>query len=190
MITATEDLANEEQVRARNRAAWAELYKLHFDAICGRLARWTGTEDTGWELTQETFTSAFANASAFEGRSPARAWLLGIAINQLRLWRRKQRRNAKASASLDCDPSWTCSGAEEGSDDLHARVMTLHTLTQTVEALPVEMRQVFVLRELKAKAPRDAALELGISYNNFLVRASRARAKVRAELKRSSFEFG
>jgi RNA polymerase sigma factor (sigma-70 family) len=75
-----------------DREAFGELVRQHQSAVRGFLRQLT-RGDNAWadDLAQETFLQAYRGIARFRGGSAFRTWLLGIAHNQFRNARRRQR---------------------------------------------------------------------------------------------------
>jgi RNA polymerase sigma factor (sigma-70 family) len=75
-----------------DRAAFGQLVRRHQSAVRGFL-RQLSCGDNAWadDLAQETFLRAYQSIARFRGSSTFRTWLLGIAHNQFRNARRRQR---------------------------------------------------------------------------------------------------
>lgn len=75
-----------------DRAAFGELVQKHQSAVRGFLRQLT-RGDAAWadDLAQESFVLAYRKLRDFRGDAPFSSWLLGIAHNQFRNARRRQR---------------------------------------------------------------------------------------------------
>jgi RNA polymerase sigma-70 factor (ECF subfamily) len=75
-------------------------------------------------------------------------------------------------------------------DRAHLREHRMQVLYEVLATLPARLREAFVLRELEGQSGEDVAALLGISVGNVAVRASRARARIRAQLKKRGMLAG
>ena len=156
-----------------------EVMLPHLDAAYN-LARWlSGSATDADDVVQEAFLRAFRFFDGYKGDNP-RAWLLAIVRNTWFTEWRKQRHNAEATPyddSLQVDdqlPGW----ADESGDDPE-KLAVRHDETELVHralaTLPVEFREVIVLRELEDMSYKDVAAVAGIPLGTVMSRLSRAR---------------
>lgn len=92
-----------------DHAAFRELVQRHQSAVRHFLRHLTrGDAALADDLAQETFLQAWRGLAGYRGGSPLATWLLGIAHNQWRNARRKQRTvpvEPEHLAALDPEPS-------------------------------------------------------------------------------------
>ncbi|CAN7649449.1 RNA polymerase sigma factor [Caballeronia sp. dw_19] len=151
----------------------------HLDAAYN-LARWlSGNPTDADDVVQEAFLRAFRFFDSYEGDNP-RAWLLAIVRNTwFTEWRRQHNRvdATPYDDSLNVDdqlPGW----ADESGDDpekLAVRQDETELVHRALATLPVEYREVIVLRELEDMSYRDVAAVAGIPLGTVMSRLSRAR---------------
>jgi RNA polymerase sigma factor (sigma-70 family) len=167
--------------------AWSVLYERCYDALLRQLRHLTGDLAIAEELAQETFAQAMASRARYDRSRSFEAWLHGIALNMARKhWR--SRRNttaahARLGAMLDVCPS-ASSSAHADPDRMHLQRERSRVLYDVLAGLPDKLREAFLVRELQAMAPDEAAALLEISPGNLAVRVSRARARIGEELRR------
>jgi RNA polymerase sigma-70 factor (ECF subfamily) len=156
-----------------DRAARARLFERYVDGLCRFVTRMRGSDrDMVEDLVQATFLAAFQAAGRFRGGN-VRAWLYGIAANQVRDYvRREVRRKRALVAVADIVPRVS----EVGSPSLVAHLPTV------IEALPHDLRAALVLVDLEGERGRDAALALGIPAGTLWCRVHLARKAVRVAL--------
>jgi RNA polymerase sigma factor (sigma-70 family) len=172
-----------ERAQAADVQAWSRLYQEHFDGVFRHVRFLTGDDDLAEDLTQETFAKAMTSIASFRGQSSFSTWLGGIAINVVREQWRWQRNTRTAHGRMEnmqaVEPQ--ADGAPERVNLQKTRAKVLYTI---LEGMPAGLREIFVLRDLQGMPAREIAAQLGISEGNVAVRATRARARVRAELER------
>jgi len=84
---------------------FAVFYERHHREVLSYVMRRTGCAQTAADLSSETFAAAFAKRSSFRAEAgPARAWLYGIAKNQLRKFARRKRVSRTYQRKLAIDP--------------------------------------------------------------------------------------
>ncbi|MEV1331095.1 sigma-70 family RNA polymerase sigma factor [Micromonospora costi] len=122
--------------------------------------------DSADDLTQETYLRAFRALPAFEGRSSARTWLLGIArracADHLRSVVRRRRLDDRLTADAHTDRPYPDPAGQLGAADL------LHRL-------PAERRGAFVLTQLLGLSYAEAAAVEGVPVGTIRSRVARAR---------------
>ena len=155
-----------------------EVMLPHLDAAYN-LARWlSGSPTDADDVVQEAFLRAFRFFDGYEGDNP-RAWLLAIVRNTWFTEWRRQHSRADATPyddSLNVDdqlPGW----ADESGDDpekLAVRQDETQLVHRALATLPVEYREVIVLRELEDMSYKDVAAVAGIPMGTVMSRLSRA----------------
>src|SRR6266496_4539054 len=127
-------------------ATFEEAVLQHLDAAYN-LARWlTRNETDAEDVVQEAFLRAFKFFSGFHGED-GRSWLLAIVRNTSYTWL-QHNRSPELSVPVDDELH------EIESKDLNPEALLLQSadaqmIRQALEKLPVEFREVIVLRELE-----------------------------------------
>ncbi|MDG4792843.1 sigma-70 family RNA polymerase sigma factor [Micromonospora sp. WMMD1082] len=123
--------------------------------------------DSADDLTQETYLRALRALPAFEGRSSARTWLLGIArrtcADHLRTVVRRRRLDQRLTAHAYTDVPHPDPAGQLGAADL-------------VRRLAAERRSAFVLTQLLGLSYAEAAAVEGVPVGTIRSRVARARA--------------
>jgi len=163
------DLAD---VRAaqRDRAAFGALYRRYVDRVYGYCFYLLGDHHDAEDATERTFTAALAAIDAFRDEGATfRAWLFRIAHNQLANALRSRHRQRAASLEVvaepraSADPAGLLSLAEEARG-----------LRRALDKLPVDRRQVVVLRFVDGLSAREIGAVLGRSEGAVRVLQHRA----------------
>jgi RNA polymerase sigma-70 factor (ECF subfamily) len=151
----------------------------HLDAAFN-LARWlTRNPDDASDVVQESMVRALRGFGGYSGQD-ARAWLLAVVRNTCYTWLGKNRRGAPDSlpdADGDlleapaCDPAAALVRAADGEQ-----------LRTAIEDLPVEFREVFVLRELEGLSYKQIAAVGELPIGTVMSRLSRARLQLQKAL--------
>jgi RNA polymerase sigma-70 factor (ECF subfamily) len=147
------------------------------------LARWIlGNDHDAEDVLQEAVMRAFRFFDGFSGDKP-RAWLLTVVRNSAYTFL-QQNRARELGAELDEDLGAQPLSARsiETPEVLLLRSAQQRQLNQAVEALPVEFREVFVLRELEGLSYKEIADLASIPIGTVMSRLSRARRKLQASL--------
>ena len=155
---------------AGDRTARARLFERHVDVVHRTIARMRGSDPHAIEdLVQATFLAAFAGAARFRGER-AKPWLLGIAVNQVREYARKEIRRKRAFERV----------AETAPSATAMPSLAAARLPDAIAQLPIDLRAAFVLVDLEDERGVDAAATLGIPEGTLWRRVFEARKALRA----------
>jgi RNA polymerase sigma factor (sigma-70 family) len=170
---------------AERSRRFQQLALPHLDAAYN-LARWlSGNAGDADDVVQEAFVRAFRFFDTFRGEN-ARPWLLAIVR---RTWYTEWRRRANSLEVAPFDEEFdetsafeeTCSGYADPQTLLmqgeHARLVR-----EALERLPVEFREVLILRELEDMSYRDIAVIADLPVGTVMSRLARGRRKLAALL--------
>jgi RNA polymerase sigma-70 factor (ECF subfamily) len=157
------------------RAEFDRVALPHLDAAYD-LARWLTRHDQDAEdVVQEAFLRAFQFFHSFHGET-GRAWMLQIVRNTCYTWLAKNRSSESPSAASEVLGAVACSGANP--ETLIERREDRQTLMQAIDRLPVEFREVIVLRELEELPYKEIARIADIPLGTVMSRLARAREKL------------
>lgn len=163
----------------------------HLDAAFN-LARWlVGNRDDAQDLVQESCLRALKYFNSFHGVD-ARSWLLTIVRNTSYTWLQRYRAAEIHVAFEDesFDPLIdTCESMSEtnhmSTPNPEAQLMQEADdafLKQSIEKLPVEFREVIVLRELEELSYKQIAAITGVPVGTIMSRLARARKRLQQVL--------
>ncbi|MEL4356902.1 MULTISPECIES: sigma-70 family RNA polymerase sigma factor [unclassified Luteococcus] len=151
-----------------DRPALGEFIRLTQGDVWRFIAHLAGTQAAD-DLTQDTYLRAMDSLPSFEGRSPARAWLLTIAR---RVVADKVRREI-ARPQSPYSPEWLT--AHAGAEDDALVLVEAAALFQT---LSPERREAFVLTQLLGFSYEQAAEVCGVRIGTIRSRVARARQEL------------
>ena len=161
---------------AEKRAEFEAAVLPHLDAAYN-LARWLlRSEHEAEDVVQEAYVRALRFFGGFRG-GDSRGWLLTIVRNVSYTWLRK-RRPDQLNLSLDEE----LHGREDGARDPEGEVLRkadVRSVKQALETLPLELREVIVLRELEGLSYAEIASVAEIPLGTVMSRLSRARSRLR-----------
>ncbi|HEX5061528.1 MAG TPA: sigma-70 family RNA polymerase sigma factor [Kofleriaceae bacterium] len=160
--------------RAGDRRAIDELLARYEPSIYRFGLRMCGDEESAREVLQETMLAAFRGLSGFRGDASLSTWLFQIA----RSFCIKERRRPHVPHALDAD---VADPAAPPDAQLHARQIGL-ALAGAIAALPVEQREVILLRDVEGLSAQEAAAIVGIEVGALKSRLHRARMALRERL--------
>ncbi len=173
-----------ESKQEPNKQAYFEQTVLtHLDAAYN-LARWLTRDDhDADDVVQEACLRAFRFLDSFRG-GDSRAWLLTIVRHTCYTWLRKNRSNELTPLDEELDTVESHPGPEEAA----LQNVDRQALKQALEELPIEYREVMVLRELEGLSYKEIASIAGIPLGTVMSRLARARRRLREWLTRRASE--
>jgi RNA polymerase sigma-70 factor, ECF subfamily len=124
-----------------------------------------GREEDARDATQETFLAAFRNLRGFRGEAKVSSWLHRIAVNQcISRQRRSKVRNESAFDETEDAGSFATPLQHSPSHVVEGRQETL-AVRRAINSLPMELRQVVVMKEFEELTFREIAdaLDLPLS---------------------------
>lgn len=127
------------------------------------------------DVVQEAYLRAFRFFDGFKG-GDGKAWLLAVVRNTWLSWLRKRKGDSPAVAFDE----QTHSPERERSNTESTLVekAKLGSLQECIELLPIEYREVVVLRELEEMPYKDIADVAGIPLGTVMSRLSRGRKRL------------
>ena len=156
-------------------------------ALCfGMLSR----EDEASDAAQETFISAYRNLSNFRGEAKVSSWLHRIAVNQCLT---KQRRaKTRSETFLDDEANeeervFVAPAHQSPAKQAEQSERLMH-VRQAVSALPVELRQVIVMKEFEEMTFQEISETLKLPLSTVKSRVYTALKQLRMKLERTPLE--
>ncbi|RDU96007.1 RNA polymerase sigma factor [Trinickia dinghuensis] len=170
-----------EHDEAERSRRFQQLALPHLDAAYN-LARWlSGNAGDADDVVQEAFVRAFRFFGTFRGEN-ARPWLLAIVR---RTWYTEWRRrtNSREVAQFDDELDETSIFDEVSSICADPQTLLLQgentrLVREALERLPVEYREVLILRELEDMSYRDIAIIADLPIGTVMSRLARGRRKL------------
>lgn len=152
--------------------AFSELVARYQDRIHRFLVRLTCSRDDALELTQETFLRAYQGLPRWRPDARFSTWLFQIARNQaFDLLRRNKR---VEFVPLEDDHLAAAPGP--GPDAALETAQRLRLLEASLARLPIEHREILLLREIEDMPYEDISAVLGLNMGTVKSRIARARA--------------
>jgi RNA polymerase sigma-70 factor (ECF subfamily) len=152
-----------------------EMILPHLDAA-HNLARWlTRSEVDAQDLVQESYLRAFRFFDSYKG-GDSKAWILTIVRNTCRTWLRRQKREADAVPFDEAAHSGVGGIPDQERGVVGRERMDL--LRSCMEMLPVDFREVLVMRELEEMSYQEIANVTGLPLGTVMSRLSRARKRL------------
>jgi RNA polymerase sigma-70 factor (ECF subfamily) len=168
-----------------------ECFAVLFDRYFAEIHRYAASRlgrDAADDVAAETFLTAFRKRQSFDpAQGVVRAWLYGIATNQMSRYRRREIRELRAmERAVVVTP-------EEGHADQIAEQVSANVargqLARALAELPRRDREVLLLVALAGLSHAEIAIALDIPYGTVGSRLSRVRRKLRHMLADSNPMF-
>jgi RNA polymerase sigma-70 factor, ECF subfamily len=151
----------------------------HLDAAYN-LARWlAGNDHDAQDVTQEACLRAVRFFGSFRGDN-ARAWLLAIVRNTFYTWLRKNR-SPGTIVEID-DEALAIEDVSMNARTLNSGLADTETVRHAIEALPVEFREIVILREMEGLSYKEIADLAGVPIGTVMSRLARARKQLQQRL--------
>lgn len=160
-------------------ASFEEAVLPHLDAA-HNLARWlTRNATDADDIVQEAYLRAFRFFGGFHG-TDGRSWLLAIVRNTCFTWM-QHNRVPELNFPLDDEVN------EIESDDLDPEAildqkLATHLVHDALEELPVEFREIIVLRELEEMSYKEIADITNLPLGTVMSRLARGRKRLQQAL--------
>jgi RNA polymerase sigma-70 factor (ECF subfamily) len=153
----------------------------HLDAAYN-LSRWlTRSDNDAEDVTQEACLRALRFFGTFQGEN-GRAWLLAIVRNTCSTWLGRNRPHELTLAQPFDETFHSGSGDELSPDLLAMRHADRELVQQAIEELPLEYREVIVLRELEGLSYKEIAQVSDVPLGTVMSRLARARKQLEQRL--------
>src|SRR5436190_6720789 len=167
MGTATSDEQIVERALTGDAEAFGEIVQRWERRIFALAFGMLGREEDARDATQETFLAAFRNLRGFRGEAKVSSWLHRIAVNQCIT--RQRRAKVRNEAALDDEAEKDASSFSTPLENSPGRVTEgreqIDAVRRAVKSLPIELRQVVVMKEFEELTFREIAdaLDLPLS---------------------------
>ncbi|MEO8649473.1 MAG: sigma-70 family RNA polymerase sigma factor [Acidobacteriota bacterium] len=151
-----------------------------------------GREDDARDAAQETFISAYRNLSNFRGDAKVSSWLHRIAVNQCLTIKRRTR--TRSEDYLDDEAGENdrvfvapASGSPAARTEQGERLVIVR---QAVNSLPIDLRQVVVMKEFEEMTFQEISETLELPLSTVKSRLYTALRQLRSKLERTPLEVG
>jgi RNA polymerase sigma-70 factor (ECF subfamily) len=190
MGTVTSDEHIVERALTGDAEAFGEIVQRWERRIFALAYGMLGREEDARDATQETFLAAFRNLRNFRGEAKVSSWLHRIAVNQCitRQRRAKVRSEAaledeeqKDAANFTAPLNFSPARATEGREQIEA-------VRRAVNCLPLELRQVVVMKEFEELTFREIADALDLPLSTVKSRLYTAFKQLQMRLQRFANE--
>jgi RNA polymerase sigma-70 factor, ECF subfamily len=189
------------RLRQGDEGAFNELVTRHHGPLIRSAMGYVADREVAEEVVQDTWMAVINGLDLFEGRSSLRTWIFGIMIHKAkdRGVREKRHVNFSSFESVDdegeeaVDPSrfhqsgeWAGHWAfppqpwdDQTPEKLMASQQAVSAMQKAIEALPKNLKEVLILRDVEGIEAKEVCELLKITETNLYVRLHRARERVR-----------
>ena len=190
-----------ERLRPGEERAFDELVTQQHGTLIRLAMGYVANREVAEEVVQDTWMAVIQSLNRFEGRSSLRTWICGILIHKAKDRGVREKRHTTFSdlKSYDddhdeaVDPShfqqsgewagpWTFPSQpwdDRTPETLLVSKQAVDCMQRAIDALPVILKEVLILRDADGVKTQDVCKKLNISETNLYVRLHRARERVR-----------
>jgi RNA polymerase sigma-70 factor, ECF subfamily len=172
----------------RGPRAFTRLVRATHDRFLGFIQRQLSSQDECREVLQEVYLAVYKGLPGFAGKSKLTTWMYSLAHHKIcdRFSERDRKhvelteaREAGLSTETAESDKWDAISAWDASPErVMARNAMEKLIGKAIEALPVNARQVYQLRDVEGLSGDEAAAVLGITSENVRVQLHRARRQI------------
>ena len=187
------DLTDEKLVElavSRNSEAFGEIVKRWERKIFALCFGMLGREDDARDAAQETFIAAYRNISNFRGEAKVSSWLHRIAVNQCLTTKRRARTRSEEFFGDDMgeDDRIFVAPAHGSPANTAEASERLTVVRQAVSSLPIDLRQVIVMKEFEEMTFQEISETLDLPLSTVKSRVYTALRQLRMKLERLPLE--
>ncbi|MET0239944.1 MAG: sigma-70 family RNA polymerase sigma factor [Sphingobium sp.] len=150
----------------------------HRDAVYRLVRAQIDDADAALDIVQESFIAAFTHLNRYDPARPFRVWIMRIALNKCRDWRRRRMVRHFFTRARPIEEGVQVADTAPGPEEGAASRQQLAHVRRAIDALPEALRSVLLLRTIEGMSQADVAALLGISGKAVETRLYRARAKL------------
>jgi RNA polymerase sigma-70 factor (ECF subfamily) len=181
-----------ERARAGDVDAFEQIYRQEAGRVYALCLRMSGDASRARELTQSVFVRAWDRLASFRGDSQLSSWLHRIAVNEMLIQARTDRRR-RARVVLAEDETRVrasgYSGAQIDAPEQHAITQPVDTearidLERAIASLPPGARTVFVLHDIEGYKHEEISRMTGSAEGTLRAQLHRARKLLMEALSR------
>ena len=155
----------------------------HLDGLYGYAIVLTHNRTEAEDLVQETCVRAIQAMASLRENSNVKSWLFTILRN---IWLNQLRHRRSVPETVELDPEESspsfCTEAEKDPHALYVSKIESEQVRAAMEQLPIEFREVILLREFQDLSYQEIASFLGCPAGTVMSRLARARARLRVLL--------
>jgi RNA polymerase sigma-70 factor (ECF subfamily) len=188
------DLTDEKLVElavSENPEAFGEIVKRWERKIFALCFGMLGREDEAGDAAQETFIAAYRNLANFRGEAKVSSWLHRIAVNQCLTTKRRAKTRSEDyidDENGEQDRVFVAPGhlSPARTTEQSERLLVIR---QAVKSLPVDLRQVIVMKEFEEMTFQEISDTLEIPLSTVKSRLYTALRQLKMKLERTPIEI-
>jgi RNA polymerase sigma-70 factor (ECF subfamily) len=147
--------------------------------LVATLYRLVGRRHDAEDLAQQSFVDAFDALARFDQSRRFSTWLFRIGINNAKDWLKSHKRGERSLDTAIDDAGAVFAGAVPGPDRAVAARQELARVVAALDLLPIQFREVIVLKDVQELSYEEIQDILGHSIATLKIRAVRGRAALR-----------
>ncbi len=171
------------KIKKDNQSAFEVVFLRYYSSLCSYAFSILGNKDTAEEIVQDLFVRLWENRHNVEITNSLKAYLYRTVhnqcINQLESWKIRNQYSKKQIQAYEKNLVEITPFAEDYPiANLIAQELE-DKIQKSIDALPDQCRQVFLLIRMQKKSYQEVASKLGISLNTVKTQMQRAVFKLR-----------
>jgi len=177
---------------SKDADAFGEIVKRWERKIFALCFGMLGREDDARDAAQETFIAAFRNISNFLGEAKVSSWLHRIAVNQCLTTKRRAKTRSEEFLGDDGGENERIFVVPAHRSPANTTETTerLILVRQAVSSLPVDLRQVIVMKEFEEMTFQEISETLELPLSTVKSRVYTALRQLKMKLERLPLEIG
>jgi len=186
MDTVTTDEIIVERALSGDAEAFGEIVRRWERRIFALAYGMLGREEDARDATQETFLAAFRNLRGFRGEAKVSSWLHRIAVNQCitRQRRAKVRSESALEEEQEKDAGSFATPLRLSPVRITERTQITHAVRRAVNSLPVELKQIVVMKEFEELTFKEISDILDVPLSTVKSRLYTALKQLQMKLQR------
>ncbi len=191
MLTNLTDEQLVELAVSKDSDAFGEIVKRWERKIFALCFGMLGREDDARDAAQETFIAAYRNLANFRGEAQVSSWLHRIAVNQCLTTKRRAKTRSEDFLDGESNEEERVFIASEHNSPSRSteRSETLIIVHQAVSSLPLDLRQVIVMKEFEDMTFQEISETLELPLSTVKSRLYTALKQLRMKLERTPLEI-
>ena len=186
MDTVTTDEIIVERALSGDAEAFGEIVRRWERRIFALAYGMLGREEDARDATQETFLAAFRNLRGFRGEAKVSSWLHRIAVNQCITRQRRAKVRSESALEEEQEKDAGSFAAPLGFSPARITESTqiTHAVRRAVNSLPVELRQIVVMKEFEELTFKEISDTLDVPLSTVKSRLYTALKQLQMKLQR------
>jgi len=171
------------QLEPKSKVALFEVTVLPHLPAAYNFARWLlQNESDAEDVVQESYLRALKYFEGYHG-GDSRAWLLAIVRNTTYNWL-QQNRSRQLTAQIDETTESLVAGDDQNPETIFLSRIDQEVLRQALTELPIEFREVLVLREMEELSYKEIAALCDLPIGTVMSRLARGRRRLQQRFAR------